>query len=190
MPFLCFLLKENRLMVKIIYRVIYISLLLVQNTPTRTSARIGTWRVTRRLTRKLHDRPHTDATTNATCDARQPAGGGPSVVVSTVFPHSRVKLSIVGSLRDREVACSASDRQGSNFASCVISFISPSSGGSPGPVKPICGQRCPKARFIPSHLRQPAWRKCNSFENGRDAYRARVCRRHLKLTITSPIPAI
>ena len=28
-------------------------------------------------------------------------------------------LSIVGSLRDREVACSASDRQGSNFESCV-----------------------------------------------------------------------
>ena len=28
-------------------------------------------------------------------------------------------VSIVGSLRDREVACSASDRQGSNFESCV-----------------------------------------------------------------------
>ena len=26
------------------------------------------------------------------------------------LPHSRVKVSIVGSLRDREVACSASDR--------------------------------------------------------------------------------
>ena len=35
------------------------------------------------------------------------------------FPHPRVKVSIVGSLRDREVACSASDRQGSNFESCV-----------------------------------------------------------------------
>ena len=31
------------------------------------------------------------------------------------LPHPRVKVSIVGSLRDREVACSASDRQGSNF---------------------------------------------------------------------------
>ena len=31
----------------------------------------------------------------------------------SVYP--RVKVSIVGSLRDREVACSASDRQGSNF---------------------------------------------------------------------------
>ena len=62
------------------------------------------------------------------------AGGGPRVVVSTAafharvrgsvpglgglketklfLPHPRVKVSIVGSLRDREVACSASDRQG------------------------------------------------------------------------------
>ena len=68
-------------------------------------------------------------------------GGGPRVVVSTAafqarvrssvlglgglketkmfLLHARVKLSIVGSLRDREVACSASDRQGSNFESCV-----------------------------------------------------------------------
>ena len=30
------------------------------------------------------------------------------------LPHPRVKPSIVGSLRDQEVACSASDRQGSN----------------------------------------------------------------------------
>ena len=35
------------------------------------------------------------------------------------LPHPRVKASIVGSLCDREVACSASDRQGSNFKSCV-----------------------------------------------------------------------
>ena len=70
-----------------------------------------------------------------------PQGGGPRVVVSTAafharvrgsvpglgglketklfLPHPRVKVSIVGSLRDREVACSASDRQGSNFESCV-----------------------------------------------------------------------
>ena len=88
-------------------------------------------------------------------------GGGPRVVVSTAafharvrgsvpglgglketkmfLPHPRVKVSIVGSLRDREVACSASDRQGSNFESCVwrtvsFSIISPSLGGSPGPV--------------------------------------------------------
>ena len=45
--------------------------------------------------------------------------------------HPRVKVSIVGSLRDREVACSASDRQ---EISNLVSIISPSSGGSPGPV--------------------------------------------------------
>ena len=40
------------------------------------------------------------------------------------LPHPRVKLSIVGSLRDREVACSASDREGSNFESCVWRTVS------------------------------------------------------------------
>ena len=74
------------------------------------------------------------------------AGRGPRVVVSTAafharvrgsvpglgglketklfLPHRRVKRSIVGSLRDREVACSASDRQGSNFESCVWRAVS------------------------------------------------------------------
>ena len=52
------------------------------------------------------------------------------------LPHPRVKVSIVGSLRDREVACSA---PGLEFRilcleDSVISIISPSSGGSPGPV--------------------------------------------------------
>ena len=73
-------------------------------------------------------------------------GGGLRVVVSTAafharirgsvpglgglketkmfLPHPRVKVSIVGSLRDREVACSASDRQGSNFKSCVWRAVS------------------------------------------------------------------
>ena len=73
-------------------------------------------------------------------------GGGPRVVVSTAafhagvrgsvpghgglketkmfLPHSRVKLSIVGSLRAREVACSASGRQDSNFESCVWRAVS------------------------------------------------------------------
>ena len=40
------------------------------------------------------------------------------------LPHPRVKVSIVGSLRDREVACSASDRQGSNFESRVWRTVS------------------------------------------------------------------
>ena len=73
-------------------------------------------------------------------------GGGPRVVVSTAafharvrgsvpglgglketkmfLPHPRVKVNIVGSLHDREVACSASDRQGSNFGSCVWRTVS------------------------------------------------------------------
>ena len=73
-------------------------------------------------------------------------GGSPRVAVSTAafhtrvrgsvpglggmkeikmfLPHPRVKVSIVGSLCDREVACSASDRQGSNFESCVWRTVS------------------------------------------------------------------
>ena len=43
----------------------------------------------------------------------------------------RVKVSIVGSLRDREVACSASDRQGSNFESCVWRTVSSQSSHHP-----------------------------------------------------------
>ena len=91
--------------------------------------------------------------TYATCEARQPAGGGPKVVVSTAafharvrssvpglgdlketkmfLSHPRVKLSIVGSLRDREVACSASDRQGTNFESCVWRTVSSRSSHHP-----------------------------------------------------------
>ena len=40
------------------------------------------------------------------------------------LPHPHVKVSIVGSLRDREVACSASDRQGLYFESCVWRTVS------------------------------------------------------------------
>ena len=80
-------------------------------------------------------------------------GGGPRVVASTAafharvrgsvpglgglketkmfLPHPRVKVSIVGSLRDREVACSASDRQGSNFESCVWRTVSSQSSHYP-----------------------------------------------------------
>ena len=47
------------------------------------------------------------------------------------LPHPRVKVSIVGSLRDREVACSASDRQGSNFESCVWRTVSSQSSHHP-----------------------------------------------------------
>ena len=80
-------------------------------------------------------------------------GGGPRVVVITAafharvrgsvpglgglketkmfLPHPRVKVSIVGSLRDREVACSASDRQGSNFEFCVWRTVSSQSSHRP-----------------------------------------------------------
>ena len=80
-------------------------------------------------------------------------GGGPRVVVSAAafharargsvprlgglketkmfLPHPRVKVSIVGSLRDREVACSASDRQCSNFESCVWRTVSSQSSHHP-----------------------------------------------------------
>ena len=60
--------------------------------------------------------------------------GGP---LATLFagdeflPHPRGKVSIVGSLRDREVACSASDRQGSNFESCVWRTVSSQSSHHP-----------------------------------------------------------
>ena len=81
------------------------------------------------------------------------SGRGPGVVVSTAafharvrgsvpgfsglkktkmfLPHPRVKVSIVGSLHDREVACSASDRQGSNFESCVWRTVSSQSSHHP-----------------------------------------------------------
>ena len=45
------------------------------------------------------------------------------------LPHPRVKLSIVGSLRDREVACL--DRQGSNSESCVWKTVSSHSSNHP-----------------------------------------------------------
>ena len=40
------------------------------------------------------------------------------------LPHPLVKLSIVGSRRDRKVACSASDLHGLNFESCVWRAVS------------------------------------------------------------------
>ena len=47
------------------------------------------------------------------------------------LPHPLVERSVVGSLRDREVACSASDRQGSNFESCVWRAVSSHSSHHP-----------------------------------------------------------
>ena len=51
--------------------------------------------------------------------------------IKMFLPHPRVKISIQGSLRDREVACSASDRQGSNFESCVWKTVSSQSSHHP-----------------------------------------------------------
>ena len=45
--------------------------------------------------------------------------------------YTALRVSIVGSLRDREVACSASDRQGSNFESCVWKTVSSQSSHHP-----------------------------------------------------------
>ena len=75
---------------------------------------------------------------------------GPKVVVTTAAFHARVrgsvpglgglketnsnprvKLGIVGILRDREVACSASDRQGSNFEFFVWRTVSSHSSHHP-----------------------------------------------------------
>ena len=60
----------------------------------------------------------------------------------------------MGSPSEWEVASSASDRQRSNFKSCVlhISFISSSSGGSLGPVLPLCAQMWLKTPFIHSFI--------------------------------------
>ena len=62
-------------------------------------------------------------------------------MVSTTAFYARVrgsvpglgglKVSSVGSLLDREVACSASDRQGSNFESCVWRTVSSQSSHHP-----------------------------------------------------------
>ena len=61
-----------------------------------------------------------------------PLGGLGGLKETKLFlPHPRVKVSIVGSLRDREVACSASDRQGSNFESCVWRTVSSQSSHHP-----------------------------------------------------------
>ena len=49
----------------------------------------------------------------------------------TFLPHPLVKRSIMGSLRDREVACTASDRQGSNFESFVWRAVSSHSSHHP-----------------------------------------------------------
>ena len=52
-------------------------------------------------------------------------------LLAMFLPRPSVKVNIVGSLRDREVACSASDLQGSNFESCVWRTVSSQSSHHP-----------------------------------------------------------
>ena len=100
-------------------------------------------------------------------------GGGPRLVVSTAafharargsvpglgglketkrfLPHPRVKVSIVGSLRDREVACSASDRRGTSFESCVWRTVSSQSSHHPQEV--LLAQFSLYVHFISFHRR-------------------------------------
>ena len=73
-----------------------------------------------------------------------------------LLPHPLLKLNIVD-LRDREVACSASDLQGFNFESCVWRAVSSHSSHHPQEVlltqfSLYMSQKWPKARFISFHL--------------------------------------
>ena len=116
-------------------------------------------------------------------------GGGPRVVVSTAafhvrgsvpglgglketkmfLPHPRVKVIIVGSLRDREVACSASDRQGSNFESCVWRTVSSQSSHHPQEVllaELISLDMCTKVGITQNILDTDSKRVCQPSQRG------------------------
>ena len=75
-------------------------------------------------------------------------------------PSIHVALSIVGSLCDREVACSASDRQGSNFESCIWRTVSSHSSHHPQEVVLAqfslyvhkCGLKPDSFHFIAIHV--------------------------------------
>ena len=75
------------------------------------------------------------------------------VQTKMLLPHPLVKLNIVGSLRDREVACSASDLKGVNFESCVWRAVSSHSSHHPQEVLLArfilyVHKKWPTARFI------------------------------------------
>ena len=89
------------------------------------------------------------------------------MTVSVLLHDSpRHSVSIVGSLRDREVACSASDYQGSNFESCVWRTVSSQSSHHPhevllaqfslyvhkGGLKPDSFYFYLDTRHMPSHI--------------------------------------
>ena len=79
---------------------------------------------TSRLQSPVGEGPRVVASTSAFPARVRGSGPGGSEETIMFLPHPRVKLSIVGSFRDREVAFSASDRQGSNFESCVWRTVS------------------------------------------------------------------
>ena len=120
---------------------------------------------------------------------------------------------IVGSLRDREVSCSASDRQGSNFESCVWRTVSSHSSHHPqevilaqfslyvhkGGIKPdsfhfIFDNRRDESVTVLKMVALPIALAyvfaLVRFGNDQIMCLKKLTRRHLKLTITSPIPAI
>ena len=77
--------------------------------------------------------------------------------IKMLLPHPRVKLSIVGSLRDREVACS-----GSNFESCVWRTVSSHSSHHPQEV--LLAQFClyvDKGGLKPDSFHCDNWRDEN-----------------------------
>ena len=77
------------------------------------------------------------------------------------LPHPRVKVSNVGSLRDREVACSASDRQGSNFESCVWRTVSSQSSHHPQEV--LLAQF---SLYVHKYCKGPPWPRGSVFGLG------------------------
>ena len=95
--------------------------------------------------------------------------GTPSTLSKPWAKRQLCESSIVGSLRDREVGCSASDRQGFNFESCVWRTESSHSSHHPRrfswpSLAYTCAQRWPKIHTF--HLRPRAmpmimyyWRK-------------------------------
>ena len=60
-----------------------------------------------------------------------PGLGGLKETKNVSSPSTWESQSILGSLRDQQVACSVSDRQGSNFESCVWRTVSSQSSHHP-----------------------------------------------------------
>ena len=74
------------------------------------------------------------------------------------LPHPLLKLSIVGSLRDREVACSASDLQGLNLEFFVWRAVSSHSSHHPQEVILAQFSLYVHKRGLVQWLKLPAWK--------------------------------